>query len=231
MNKNLGQLEKLFNVENFNIYSDDWNYYFFRSLEEVDVESIKNKSIVDESGKIIRLITDREFYGETTFTKDSDISLEEMTEHIKKNYNKHTNCISFSSNANVALDYGRSTYNDDYIVLKVPKKDFEKDTFFAGKYMLLEVSKVLDEFYSKLDNESDIKKYFDMIDKVKSQEELEKIKEQVQGNLSLKNVTESINYDALNEEQNLFKNKIILKADIMDKNIIKKIGNSDVNPK
>ena len=43
--------------------------------------------------------------------------------------------------------------------------------------------------------------------------------------LSLKNVTESINYDALNEEQNLFKNKIILKADIMDKNIIKKIGN------
>ena len=226
MNKNLGQLEKLFNIENFNIYSDDWNYYFFRSLEEVDVESIKNRSIVDESGKIIRLITDREFYGETTFTKDSDISLEEMTEHIKTNYNKHTNCISFSSNANVALDYGRSTYNDDYIVLKVPKKDFEKDTFFAGKYMFLEVSKVLDEFYSKLDNESDIKKYFDMIDKAKSQEEIEKIKEQVQENLSLKNVTESIDYDALNEEQNLFKNKIILKADIMDKNIIKKIGNS-----
>ena len=226
MNMNLGQLEKLFNVENFNIYSDDENYYFFRSLEEVDVESIKNRSIVDESGKIKKLITDREFYGETTFTKDSDISLEEMTEHIKTNYNKHTNCISFSSNANVALDYGRSTYNDDYIVLKVPKKDFEKDTFFAGKYMFLEVSKVLDEFYSKLDNESDIKKYFDMIDKAKSQEELEKIKEQVQENLSLKNVTESINYDALNEEQNLFKNKIILKADIMDKNIIKKIGNS-----
>ena len=226
MNKNLGQLEKLFNVENFNIYSDDENYYFFRSLEEVDVESIKNRSIVDESGKIKRLITDREFYGETTFTKDSNISLEEMTEHIKTNYNKHTNCISFSSNANVALDYGRSTYNDDYIVLKVPKKDFEKDTFFAGKYMFLEVSRVLDEFYSKLDNESDIKKYFDMIDKAKSQEELEKIKEQVQENLSLKNITGSINYDALNEEQNLFKNKIILKADIMDKNIIKKIGNS-----
>ena len=226
MNNDLRQLEKLFNVENFNIYSDDENYYFFRSLEEVDVESIKNKSIIDESGKITRLITDREFYGETTFTKDSDISLEEITEHIKKNYNKHTNCISFSSNANVCLDYGRSTYNDDYVVLKVPKKDFEKDTFFAGKYMLSEVSKVLDEFYYNLEDSSIIKKYFDMIDKAKSQEELEKIKEQVQENLSLKNVTESINYDALNEEQNLFKNKIILKADIMDKNIIKKIGNS-----
>ena len=222
MNNDLRQLEKLFNIENFNIYSDDENYYFFRSLEEVDVESIKNKSIIDESGKITRLITDREFYGETTFTKDSDISLEEITEHIKKNYNKHTNCISFSSNANVCLDYGRSTYNDDYVVLKVPKKDFEKDTFFAGKYMLSEVSKVLDEFYSNLDDSSIIKKYFDMIDKAKSQEELEEIKEK----LPLKNITESINYDALNEEQNLFKNKIILKADIMNKNIIKKIGNS-----
>ena len=54
--------------------------------------------------------------------------------------------------------------------------------------MLSEVSKVLDEFYSSLDNSSIIKKYFDMIDKAKSQEELEKIKEQVQENLSLKNV-------------------------------------------
>ena len=87
MNKDLRQLEKLFNIENFNIYSDDENYYFFRSLEEVDVESIKNKSIIDETGKIKRLITDREFYGETIFTKDSDISLEEITENIKKNYN------------------------------------------------------------------------------------------------------------------------------------------------
>ena len=58
MNKSLSQLEKLFNIENFNIYSDDENYYFFRSLEDVDIESIKNKSIIDESGKIKRLITD-----------------------------------------------------------------------------------------------------------------------------------------------------------------------------
>ena len=172
MNNNLEYIKSLFNIEKFNIYSDDENYYFFRSLEEVDIESIKNKSIIDESGKIKRLITDREFYGETTFTKDSEISLEEITEHIKKNYNKHTNCISFSSNANVALDYGRSAYNDNYIALKVPKKDFEKDTFFAGKYMLSEVSKVLDEFYSNLDDSSIIKKYSDMIDKATTQEEL-----------------------------------------------------------
>ena len=226
MNNNLEYIKSLFNIENFNIYSDDENYYFFRSLEEVDIESIKNKSIIDETSKIKRLITDREFYGETSFTKDSEISLEEITEHIKKNYNKHTNCISFSSNANVCLDYGRSTYNDDYVVLKIPKKDFGKNAVFAGEYMFSEVSKVLDKFYSDLDDSSIIKKYFDMIDNAKTQEELELIKEQVKENLFLKNITDSINYDALNEEQNLFKNKIILKADIMDKNIIKKIGNS-----
>lgn len=225
MNNNLELIRDLFNIENFNIYSDDDNYYFFRSLEEVDMESIKNKSIIDEFGNINRLITDREFYGETIFTKDSDISLEEMVEHIKKNYNKHTNCISFSSNANVCLDYGRSTYCDDYVVLKVPKSEFESSDFFAGEYMLLEVSKVLDEFYSNLDDESDIKKYFDMIDKVKSQEELELVKEKAKEQLSLEDITDSIKYDALNDEQNLFKNKIILKADIMGKNIIKKIGN------
>ncbi len=226
MNSNLELIRNLFNIENFNIYSDDDNYYFFRSLEEVDVESIKNTSIIDELGNIIKLITDREFYGETIFTKDSDISLEEMVEHIKKNYNKHTNCISFSSNANVCLDYGRSTYSDDYVVLKVPKSVFGVNDFFAGEYMLSEVSKVLDEFYSNLDDESDIKKYFDMIDNANSQEELELVKEKAKEQLSLEDITDSINYDALNDEQNLLKNKIILKANIMNKNIIKKIGNS-----
>ncbi len=226
MNSNLELIRNLFNIENFNIYSDDDNYYFFRSLEEVDVESIKNTSIIDEFGNITRLITDREFYGETIFTKDSDISLEEMVEHIKKNYNKHTNCISFSSNANVCLDYGRSTYSDDYVVLKVPKSGFGVNDFFAGEYMLSEVSKVLDEFYSNLDDELDIKKYFDMIDKAKSQEELELVKEKAKEQLFLEDITDSINYDALNDEQNLLKNKIILKANIMNKNIIKKIGNS-----
>ena len=38
MNKDLRQLEKLFNIENFTIYSDDENYYFFRSLEPGDIE-------------------------------------------------------------------------------------------------------------------------------------------------------------------------------------------------
>ena len=91
-------IKEVFNIDKFNIYSDDDNYYFFRSLEEVDVESIKNGTIIDENGQIVRLITDREFYGETKYKKDEELSLEQIVEHVKMHYNKHTNCISFSSN-------------------------------------------------------------------------------------------------------------------------------------
>ena len=34
MNKDLRQLEELFNMENFNIYSDDENYYFLDLLKK-----------------------------------------------------------------------------------------------------------------------------------------------------------------------------------------------------
>ena len=62
-------IDEVFDISNFNIFSDDENYYFFRTLEDVDIESIKNKTITDENGNINRLITDREFYGETIFKR------------------------------------------------------------------------------------------------------------------------------------------------------------------
>lgn len=68
-------IDEVFDISNFNIFSDDENYYFFRTLEDVDIESIKNKTITDENGNINRLITDREFYGETIFKKEDDLLL------------------------------------------------------------------------------------------------------------------------------------------------------------
>ena len=35
-------IDEVFDISNFNIFSDDENYYFFRTLEDVDIESIKN---------------------------------------------------------------------------------------------------------------------------------------------------------------------------------------------
>ena len=229
-------IEDIFSMDKFNVYSDDDNYYFFRSLEEVDIESIKNKTITDDNGEITRLITDREFYGETKYSKDDSLSLEQIVEHIKMHYNKHTNCISFSSNANVVLDYGRNTFNDKYVVLKVPKSEFGKDVVNAGSYMLEAINKVLNEYYSSLTPEDElIKYYFDYIDNIHSEEQLEEAKKLIMGRItnpngdifenSLKRVTESQNYRGLTAKQNLLKNKIILKLNLLKTNIIPNISN------
>ena len=140
-------INEVLNINNFNIFSDEENYYCFRSLEEVDTESINKKTIIDEKGNIKKLITDREFYGETIFKKDDPLTLEQIIEHIKIDYNKHTNCISFSSNTNVILDYGRNVFNDRYVMLKVPKSEFGKNIVNAGQYILEEINKKLEEYY------------------------------------------------------------------------------------
>ena len=217
MNNNLKSVMDTFNIENFNIYSDDENYYFFRALNLNDHST--------RSNIIAEIHTDREHNGETIFTEDDVLSLEEVVEHIKKYYNRHTNCISFSSNANVVIDYGRGSYHDEYVVLKVPKSEFGEDVIFAGEYMLSEITKVLNEYYDSLDEKSVNKKYFDKIDAIKTKEEFNIVKEEVFSYLGYEDLVDSLNYGSLNDEQNLLKNKIILKTDIMDNNILKKIGN------
>lgn len=53
-------LEKIFDIEKFNIISDEDNYYFFRALNIVDNNDISNKTILSEFGKISKIRTDRE---------------------------------------------------------------------------------------------------------------------------------------------------------------------------
>ena len=55
--------------------------------------------------------------------EESNISLEEVYDHIKMHYRKDTNCISLTSNANIAINYGRGSYKDKYVMIKIPKKD------------------------------------------------------------------------------------------------------------
>ena len=208
-------LNQIFDINNFNIFSDDENYYFFRSLEEVDIESIKNKKVIDENGNITKLITDREFYGETIFKEDDPLTLEQIVEHIKMDYNKHTNCISFSSNTNVILDYGRNIFNDRYVMLKVPKSEFGKNVVNAGSYMLQEISKVLDDYYKELTDDM-TKYFFDAINNAKTIEQLNNIKLMVSKDYvdesknifvnGIEKLISSQNYDALNSQQNLLKN-------------------------
>ena len=130
----------LFNVDKFNIIQDEENYYFFRALNMADNNDIEKQLTVSEDGAIERIRTDRERYdGETKYSENSQISLEEIYDHIKMHYRKDTNCISLTSNANVAVNYGRGSYKDTYVMVKIPKKEFGGKTVSAGQYMLQEL--------------------------------------------------------------------------------------------
>ena len=227
-------INEIFAIDNFNIISDDDNYYFFRALNKKDMADIENKVIVDENGKIVRVRTDREFYGETTFKKDEPLTLEQIIEHIKMDYNRHTNCISFSSNANVCLTYGRGFYDDKYIMLKVPKNEMGKNIVFSGEFILEEITKVLDDYYKNLDDEM-TRYFFDAINNSNTKEQLNNIKAMLSKDYvdetknifvnGLEKIMSSQNSNALNSEQNLLKDKIILKMDLMKEPILKKISN------
>ena len=69
-------LDEVFGVDKCNVFSDDKYYYFFRALEELDIAGIKDKTITNQYGRIIKLVTDREFYGEEKYKKDSKITLD-----------------------------------------------------------------------------------------------------------------------------------------------------------
>ena len=229
-------LEKIFDINHSNIFQDEDNYYFFRALEEVDLESMKNKSVIDENGNLIKLITDREFYGDDSrYNENSQISLEEMVNHIKIHYDKNTNCISFTSNANVANIYGRETYDDQYIVIKVPKSELNKTAYQAGLYMLQEVEKRLEKIIETKELTGMQKHLLSLIDNVTTEEELDKLKEMLpkeyatsrdlyDGGLEI-DLTDTTRYYSLTDDQNFEKDRIIMKMDILKEQLLSRISN------
>ena len=118
-------LHEIFNIENFNIISDEDNYYFLRALNNADNFDIDNYITVGENGNILTIRTDRSRYDKIPkYKENSTLSLNEIFDHIKMHHRLDTNCISLSSNANVSLLYGREYYKDKYVLVKIPKKEF-----------------------------------------------------------------------------------------------------------
>ena len=104
-------LNEIFDIKKFNTFSDDENYYFFRALNMEDINDIDSGTTLDENGRIKRIRTDRERHeGTSKYNEFDDISLEQITDHIKMLHLKETNCISLTSNANTAITYGRGHF-------------------------------------------------------------------------------------------------------------------------
>ena len=147
----------LFNINKFNIIENNENYYFFRALNMADNRDIEQEITVSKSGKIERIRTDRERYEDKAkYNENSELSLEEIYDHIKMHYRKDTNCISLTSNANVAINYGRGSYKDKYVMIKIPKNEFGKNVVVAGQYMLQELYFKIEQTLEKLPEEKRI---------------------------------------------------------------------------
>ncbi len=152
-------------IDKFNIIEDNENYYVFRALNNSDSNDIKQNITSNEDG-INRIRTDRERFEEENtkakYSAESNISLEEVWDHIKIRYIKETNCISLSSNANVSIDYGQS-YNQQYVMVKIPKTE-ETNIYNAGQYMLEEIEKEINNVLSTIPQDSKILDIINQID-------------------------------------------------------------------
>lgn len=139
-------MDNIFDIENFNVLSDDNYYYFFRALNNADNKQIEEKEITDDNGNIVRVNTDlSRFNDNSKYNTNSNITLEEMIDHIKMHYRKDTKCISLSSNANVSLTYGRGYYKDNYVIVKVKKNNLGKTVYNAPSYMISNINDRIDE--------------------------------------------------------------------------------------
>ena len=228
-------MEEMFDIEKFNVISDEENYYFFRSLEPGDIKDLEEGNIKDENGKYIRLRTDRERWEETHSIKprwnaESTVTLEEMYNHIKMHYSLETNCISLSSNANVARTYGE-TFSDKYVMIKVPKKEMGQRVYNAGQYMLAEIDKKVQERIAQGNIPEEVLEDFERIDAVAESKELKEIikvkytapegidtsKSGMKKGIVYKAPLSRISsFQALDDEQTLEKNKIVAKLTILE---------------
>ena len=225
----------LFNINKFNIIENNENYYFFRALNMADNRDIEQEITVSKSGKIERIRTDRERYEDKAkYNENSELSLEEIYDHIKMHYRKDTNCISLTSNANVAINYGRGSYKDKYVMIKIPKNEFGKNVVVAGQYMLQELYFKIEQTLEKLPEEKRIQilEKFSNIDNATETNELQDIiatrytakKEEINPNkahprkgIKYSSAKAKISsYQSLSEKQLLEVNRVYAKLAIME---------------
>lgn len=170
----------VFDIDKFNTIQDDEFYYVFRALNSGDELDIQNGITTSESGNLQKIRSDMDRYNEqgknSIFSNNTDITLKEAWRHIKYNHTKDTNTISLTSNANIAIDYGNGAdHNKKYVVVKVPKKDYEKsDIYVAGLFMLQEIEKIIENELNKLPQDSEILELVKKVEEIDNPREIAK---------------------------------------------------------
>ena len=152
--------DNLFSIDNFNVISDGEYYYVFRALNSGDHRDIEEQKITEDGERLARIRTDRERWEEqngkaSKYAESNEASVEEIISHCKAfDHSKETNCISLTSNANIVLNYGEG-YNNEYVMVKIPKSSSE-GFIEAGKFLLEDLEKRINEKISELDINSEL---------------------------------------------------------------------------
>ena len=224
-------MNELFNITN--CYQDSNYYYFFRALNKRDMTGIRNGSTLDSNGHISKIVTDSTFYNNRNrYNEESNLTLEEMVNHVKTHYDKDTNCISLSSDANVCLTYGRSDYEDKYVIIKVPKNEIGKTTFNAGKYIYDEILKRVNVYIEEHQVDlTDLQRYYiaslnnistreqlDSLKRTLPEEYVDKTNEEFQNGLEF---IKSKPYEGYSDTENLAKDKLVMLLDVLDFEVVK----------
>lgn len=115
-------------------------------------------------------------------------------------------------------------------MVKVKKDEINNGVYIAGLYLMDEANKRVNEIISKYDQNSLEKYYFDAIDNVENRYQLNEVIKLIKRNLIDKNsndisLTDTYDYLTLDESQNLEKDKLILKLDILNDRISNKFSN------
>lgn len=209
----------VFSLEHFNVLEDEQYYYVFRALNRADHNDVISGKTIS-SGKIARIRTDRERWVEdndsSRYSEDSEISLEEVWNHIKMHYSKETNCISLSSNANVSLDYGNG-YFDEYAVVKVPKNG-SSSIYPAGQYMLEEIKKKIDSVISQGNLSDEVTSLLERISREQDYNRIVQLVNQYQKDLSnTKDISSRFqNKQYFSPKQQLEYNRIVAEATVLE---------------
>ena len=224
-------MNELFDITN--CYQDSNYYYFFRALNKRDMAGIRDKSILDEDGHIRKIVTDSTFYNhKDRYNEESSLTLEEMVNHVKTHYDKDTNCISLSSDANVCLTYGRNDYEDKYVIIKVPKDELGYTTFNAGKYIYEEILKRVNTYLEEHQADlTDLQRYYiESLKNISTKEQLDNLKKTLpeeyvdKTNDEFQNGLEFIKskpYEGYSYDENLAKDKLVMLLDVLDFEVVK----------
>ena len=164
--------------------------------------------------------------------KNQNLTLEEMVNHVKTHYDKDTNCISLSSDANVCLTYGRSDYEDKYVIVKVPKKELGHTTFNAGKYIYEEILKRVNAYIEEHQADlTDLQKYYiESLKNISTKEQLDNLKKTLpeeyvdKTNEEFQNGLEFIKskpYEGYSDNENLAKDKLVMLLDVLDFEVVR----------